>query len=138
MLKLFNLSSGFVDLVPSDQTLQQLKNAGGFRLLDKEDADSIMLYDQQVRLYLKAETTGFQQKQYEIRTLQEQLLNYGSGIGAQTATLMFTDDKKLLNRYFNALSGYRDFCYLQSGFLKKLKQEASSLLTYFKDKYHFK
>src|SRR5215813_4842648 len=37
--------SGFPDFVYTDRTLQQLKNAGGLRLLDNNDADSITIYD---------------------------------------------------------------------------------------------
>ncbi len=38
-------SIDFPDLINADRTLQQLKNSGGLRLLKKEDADSILLYD---------------------------------------------------------------------------------------------
>ena len=138
MLELFNSSDGFIDLVTADQTLQQLKNAGGFRLLSKEDADSILSYDQQIRLYIKAETTGFQQKQYEIRQLMEQLLNYGSDVEDRTSIKIFIDDKKIVNRYFNSLFNYEAFCSFQCDFQKRLKQKASGMIEYFKTKYHLK
>ena len=132
MLELFNNSYGYIDLVTSDQTLLQLKNAGGFRLLNKEDADSILLYDKKIRAYLMIETTGFQQKQYEIRVLMAELRNYGE-IGQK----VFTNDKKLLNKYFNTLKAYERYCFGQLLRLKELKQQANSILGYFKTKYNF-
>src|SRR4030095_1777270 len=41
---LFFHSKNFDDLIYTDGTLQQLKNAGGFRLLPKNDVDSILYY----------------------------------------------------------------------------------------------
>src|SRR5438309_7371916 len=48
LLKLINLSGGFTDLITNDQTIQQLKNSGNFRLLSQADTDSILLYDKMV------------------------------------------------------------------------------------------
>ena len=132
MLELFSASRGYIDLVNSDQTLLQLKNAGGFRLLSKADADSILHYDKQIRAYLMVETTGFQQKQIEIRVLIEELLNYGN-----TEQKVFTDDKKLLNRFFNCLRTYEFYCFSLHRRLKDIKQKAIGLIAYFKTKYNF-
>ena len=133
MLELFSFCKGYIDLVTSDQTLLQLKNAGGFRLLSKEDVDSILHYDKRVRAYLMVETTGFQQKQIEIRVLMEELQNYGD-----TEQKVFTDDKKLLNRYFNCLRFYEGYCSALLSRLKGLKQKAKRIIAYFKTKYDFK
>ena len=132
MLELFLFSRGYIDLVTSDQTLLQLKNAGGFRLLSKVDADSILLYDKKIRAYMMVETTGFQQKQIEIRVLMEELLNYGG-----TEQKIFTDDKKLLNKYFNSLRAYESYCFSLLRRLKDLKQKANGIIEYFKTKYDF-
>jgi hypothetical protein len=134
-------SVGFRDFIQSDQTLQQLKNAGGLRLLKKQDADSILLYDKQVRSYILFETTGFQQRQNELRLVMDQLLNYEeSQLSAPELpkAVFYLDDKKLLNRYFNVLSTYAIYCMLLTNELTRLKQEAVGLLTYFKNKYHYK
>ena len=41
---------GFEDFIPNDRTLQQLKNAGGMRLIrNKEISDSIMQYDKMIK-----------------------------------------------------------------------------------------
>jgi len=76
LVSLFDHSFGFPDLINADQTLLQLKNAGGLRLLNKEDADSILLYDKKIRIYIKNETTGFQETQTDIRNFIHSLLNY--------------------------------------------------------------
>ena len=54
-----NLSSimGFPDFIYTDGTIQQLKNSGGFRLIENHDAtDSIMAYDAAVKKALIYET----------------------------------------------------------------------------------
>jgi hypothetical protein len=133
-------SVGFRDFIQSDQTLQQLKNAGGLRLLKKQDADSILLYDKQVRSYILFETTGFQQRQNELRLVMDQLINYEEGRlspGESMKPLFYMDDKKLINRYFNVLNSYAIYCMLLTNNLIQLKQEATGLLTYFKNKYHY-
>jgi hypothetical protein len=76
LLNLINLSRGFTDLITSDQTLQQLKNSGNFRLLRQPDTDSILLYDKMVRTFVKEETTGFQENIYNTRNTIYSLLNY--------------------------------------------------------------
>jgi hypothetical protein len=73
---IFNNSRGFTDLITSDQTLQQLKNSGNFRLLTPEDTDSILLYDKMIRTYVKEETTNFQENQYTLRNTIFSLHNY--------------------------------------------------------------
>ena len=44
----------------TDRTLRQLANAGGFRLLSKEDADSILVYESMFRQYDDFQKTIFQ------------------------------------------------------------------------------
>ena len=51
--RLIRNASGFPDMVNADQTLLQLKNAGGLRLLGKADADSILDYDKRIRFLVK-------------------------------------------------------------------------------------
>jgi hypothetical protein len=46
--------------VLTDRTLKQLANAGGYRLLNKEDADSIIGYENLYKGYLDFQTTVFQ------------------------------------------------------------------------------
>ena len=56
-------SLSFLDMINSDRTITQLKNAGGLRLLKKEDADKILSYDNLLRTYKIYESTGHQSVQ---------------------------------------------------------------------------
>ena len=138
LLDLINLSRGYTDLITSDQTLQQLKNSGNFRLLRQADTDSILLYDKMVRTFLKEETTGFQENIYNTRIVIYSLLDYEHttrGKEDTKVTALVADNKELLNKFFNLLD---DNVWRRERFLKLLillKQKAISILTYFKNEY---
>ncbi len=68
----------FPDMINTDGTLIQLKNAGGLRLLKKADADSILLYDNLLRIYKSEETSGVQEMQTALRQTITMLGNYES------------------------------------------------------------
>jgi hypothetical protein len=133
-------SNVFPDMIYTDRTLMQLKNAGGLRLLKKADADSILLYDNLLRQYKTYETTGFQQIQYDLRETFSLLRNYetwkdtthSSGVFA-----MYSNNKELLNKYFNQLSMYSNFSKARMNDLLKLKKRNAELIQYFKTKYHY-
>ncbi|MDB5232467.1 MAG: hypothetical protein JWN76_3272 [Chitinophagaceae bacterium] len=135
---LIELSRGFTDLITSDQTLQQLKNSGSFRLLSQQDADSLLLYDKMVRTFIKRETTGFQENIYNLRNTMYSLLNYeevskSNGDGGKP--ILVSDNKQLLNRFFNLLD---DNVWRRQSNLKALlllKQKATSVIIYFQNKY---
>jgi hypothetical protein len=74
LANLFLNSIQFSDLIFTDRTIQQLKNAGGLRLLKKEDADSIMEYDNMLQLHMRRETTGFQNLQNTVRNAIQSLM----------------------------------------------------------------
>ena len=67
LLNMIKESQTFSNVTFADGTLGQLKNAGGFRLLNKEDRDSIISYDKLIDNYLNWESTGFQFQFPEIR-----------------------------------------------------------------------
>ena len=137
--KLFNNSSHFPDMVYTDRTLQQLKNSGGLRLLSTADADSILLYDNMLKLYTRAETTSFQETQTAIRNTLYSLVNYQrTRPGFAGTFLLVTDYKELLNRFFNQLEKYSSYCIANIDDIAKLKLKATSLISYFKTKYHLK
>jgi hypothetical protein len=132
-------SENFPDLIYSDGTLQQLKNAGGLRLLDKADADSILTYDNLLKRYQKSETTSFQETQTAIRNTLYSLLNYRSNKNEDPeASFLFSGDRDLMNRYFNQLRKYTEYCQYNIDDIQELKQKAGTLIQYFKIKYHFK
>ncbi len=133
-------SFDFPDMVYTDRTLQQLKNAGGLRLLKAADADSILLYDNLLRKYKAAETSGFQEVQSEIRNTFYALVNYESWQDTLNTSTLFTlygNNKELLNRYFNQLRMYSLWCRARLNDLQKLRKRNAELIAYFKAKYHY-
>jgi len=136
---------GYEDLIYTDRTLQQLKNAGGLRLLEEEDADSIIIYDQLLRYLLKVEGSSLQEMQTRVRNTRNSVFAYseimemGWAKGAQPekANLASTD-KELLNRFFNEVMVYRFACRFQFRQTIKLREKAVALIRFYSEKYHLK
>ncbi len=140
IVNLINHAYGFPDLVTEDRTLIQLKNAGGLRLIKKVDADSILSYDRLIREHVKGETTGFQETQYQLRDVMVSLTNYANWkIIADTGSVpfLYADNPDLINSFFVLLQNYRGGCRNFKKRLEELKQKATTLVIYFKNKYHF-
>jgi hypothetical protein len=139
-------SLSFIKLVNTERTLQQLKNAGGMRMLKKEDADSIYAYDNKLRRYLGFEETLFQERQTNLRNEYIELLNYpgmmairfpaDSFSGSKRKQLLFSADEKQLNKLFNQLSEYTQGVTTRLRLLTSLYMAASQMLNYFNSKYH--
>jgi hypothetical protein len=140
MAQLIKNCQGFPDFVNADQTLLQLKNAGGLRLLKKADADSILEYDKQVRFFIKFETTGYQERQYRIRELLYTIRNY-KNIDLNNANpnipILITNEPEKINQFFVMLNEYATASNTHLQTLKDLKISAAGLIDYFKNKYHF-
>jgi len=130
-------------------TLQQLKNAGGYRLLDKEDRDSIMSYDNRTQGYKDYESTVFQETQDMVRSTLSMLGDFmankflypglaGPDSSQAELPLLFSDDKVLLNKYFNDIFRYRAVTQGQIGQLGNLMTKASVIIEYLNKKYHLK
>ena len=131
----------FHDLINTDRTLQQLKNAGGLRLLKEADADSILVYDIMLRDYMRQETTGFQDIQNKMREIIYNMVNYKnlkSEKKDSSASFLYSANPELLNRFFVSLKYYSDYCLLNMQHIIEIKQKAIDLIEYFKNKYHFK
>jgi hypothetical protein len=131
----------FPDLINADQTLQQLKNAGGLRLLKDADADSILIYDKMMRNFKQQETTGFQDIQNKMREIICHLVNYKNirgGNGGTSAPFFFTSNEELVNNFFVTLNYYSLYCHINMQNIKALKQKGADLIVYFKKKYRFK
>jgi hypothetical protein len=127
----------------TDGTLQQLKNAGGFRLLSKSDKDSIASYDRAVRAFQNFESTIFQQRQDIVRDIFVKLINFraeptlypDSLANYGKSPLLYSTDKGLVNEYFNDLLLYRRAIGTQVSQLDKLSKRAAHLIKYFDNKY---
>ena len=136
----------------TDRTLKQLANAGGFRLLPKQDADSIVGYENDCNNNHDFETTLFQPAQDNVRNTFNELVGFSANIklfknvsedpnlykNKSELPLLFADNKTLLNKYFNQLLLYIRVTVRHRIQLMDLKQHAISLLNYFKNKYHLK
>src|SRR5665213_2559952 len=147
----FNMKMDF-----SDGTLQQLKNAGGFRLLNVQDKDSIIAYDIAERHFADFESTVFQQQQDNIRNTYAVAGNYKSNLmlfpdwgdnpnfmalpdsGKSDARIpvLFSGDKGMLNKYFNNLFTYRRAFVGHIIQIRKIKNQATGLIKYFEHKYN--
>lgn len=133
-------SLSFLDMINSDRTITQLKNAGGLRLLKKEDADKILSYDNLLRTYKIYESTGLQSIQYELRATAVSLRDYKQWkdtTNKPQVVSVFANNKELLNKYFNQLSIYRDYCNVRLNQLILIKKTNAELIEYFKAKYHY-
>ncbi|HEX5654085.1 MAG TPA: hypothetical protein VFX58_13485 [Chitinophagaceae bacterium] len=136
---------GFQDLIYTDRTLQQLKNSGGLRLIEEEDADSIIVYDQLLRYLLKVETSSLQETQTRVRESRNSVFAYSArtesewekGVEPENVAL-FSADPALLNRFFNEVMVYRFACRFQLRQTIKLKQKAIGLIRFYTEKHHFK
>jgi hypothetical protein len=138
-------TTGFADLIYTDRTLEQLKNAGGLRLLEEEDADSIIKYDAFLRFVLKTESTSMQPKATEVRNTRNAAFAFSEIMDTTFGKAMMpeklevvTKDKELLNRFFNEVLMYRSACGYMSGLIIRLRTRAVSLIKFYTEKYHLK
>jgi hypothetical protein len=136
----------------TDRTLRQLANAGGFRLLQNDDADSILAYESLFKQYVNFESTSFQQAQDNVRNTLNVLADFKVNAPLQSSSsiqqaidtskgilqgpLLFSDDRALLNKWFNELMIYLRATNAQRNILGELKEKAAKLITFYKNKHH--
>lgn len=155
MLDLIKHSSINRPFMRTERTLKQLANAGGFRLLRPEDADSIVAYDKTFNDFQDFQGTVFQGAQNNVRNTFNTLGNFkanlpmfkpreGSAINTESFSpegikhpILFSGDKNLLNKYFNELLLYYRVTYNHKRMLLELKEQQIRLIAYFRNKYHF-
>jgi hypothetical protein len=135
----------------TDRTLRQLANAGGFRLLSKEDADSILVYESMFRQYDNFQMTIFQGAQDNVRNTLNLLADFKVNFPLQNPApwwgkdttrtnpngpLLFTNDRVLLNKWFNELALYLRITKAQRNLLSDLRDKAIHLMVFYKDEHH--
>jgi len=136
----------------ADRTLRHLANTGGYRLLKKEDADRIIAYESSFRQYANFESTSFQQAQDNVRNTLNEPADFKVNVLLQSAStlqqeidtskgiangpLSFSDDRALLNKWFNELAVYRRTTKTRQNILSNLKATATNLIIYHKNKHH--
>jgi hypothetical protein len=125
--------------------MQQLKNAGGFRLLNEVDKDSIVAFDHAVRAFQNFESTMFQQRQDIVRDVYVKLINFkaepmlhpgAAKTVAAAIPLFYSNDKLLINEYFNDLTLYKRVINYQLGAVQRFKKRETGLIRYFENKYN--
>ena len=137
----------------NDRTLRQLANAGGFRLLKRDDADSILGYESLYKGYQDFQATVFQEAQDNVRNTLNLLADFRVLSPKQNSVslitnidtsntelhgpLLFSDDRVLLNKWFNELSLYLRVTHGQQNLLAVFKDKATGLIEFYKNKYHF-
>lgn len=149
LIKNSRSNKGFV---LTGRTLQQLANAGGYRLLAKEDADSISAYENAYKGYLDFQTTVFQSAQDNVRNTLNRFADFRIIAPVQLTTstmagdtierklngpLLFTKDRSLVNQWFNELALYLRTINGQLNIMLQIKERAKGLLLYYNNKYHF-
>ncbi|MBS1918109.1 MAG: hypothetical protein JST87_17700 [Bacteroidetes bacterium] len=140
---IIDATTGFADLVYTDRTLEQLKNAGGLRLLEEEDADSIIKYDAFLRFVLKTENTSMQVKATEVKNTRNAVFifseimdtTFGKTVMPEKLEV-FTKDKILLNKFFNEALMYRSTCVYMDLLITLLRGKAVRLINFYTEKYH--
>jgi hypothetical protein len=153
MLDLIKNSSINRPFMMTERTLNQLYNAGGFRLLKKEDADSIVAYQKEYLNFIDFQSTVFQKTQDDVRTLFDEVINFNANVqmfspkGGRLISsfddqdisepILFSKDPSALNRYFNKLQLYYRVTYNHKVILLNLKEFQIRLLKYFDNKYRF-
>jgi len=146
----FSDASWFYKFFPVDRTMQQLKNAGGMRLLRNITAvDSILAYDRETKfIQIHIETSLYKNAQ-NLKDLEYKLYDFsliaGWGQGKSRSTLqypvsasMLSYDAFLLSEYKNKLiDAQRDYAS-QYNYLFNLKSRAERLIELLKKEYHLK
>ena len=140
---------GYKDFIPTDKTLQQLKNSGGLRLIrNRKAVDGISLYDSRLKDHdiatadlrdvfgdvdrLLSEIFDNQQLDEDKKVMSiEQLEKTGK-------KYLLKEDNATLGKFYNRISGYRFLKKLVYTRLVALKQRAIDLMALLKKEYHLK
>ena len=131
----------FTDFIYTDRTIQQLKNAGGLRLIsDKDVSDSIIDYDALVRQeFIHQEVLEINQAKSieavrsEVDFLSFSLLYPGKDERAVKPVLLATD-KAAIDNLFNALWVFKSTLRGQNHYITNLDAKATRLIYYLEKK----
>ena len=118
----------------------------------KEDADSILAYESLFIQYQNFESTIFQESQDNVRNTLNELADFKvlypmrSGVAILTnidpsdavlkGPLLFSNDKVLMNKWFNELTMYLRVTNAQRNLLIVFRNKAVGLIEYYKQKHH--
>ncbi len=127
---------GFPDFVYTDKTLQELKNAGGLRLIsEKSVRDSIIEYDTWVSRELIHQQTMeiFQQKAVDAT---EAMINFSafsklSRLRPNNVRIeLLQKDQQAIDHYFNMLISFKKSVRSQIHYLELLQSKATGMIEF--------
>lgn len=143
------VGGGFPDFYQSDRTIQQLKNAGGMRLiLDETVTLGIINYDASVKDYsLEATILEKEQEKYQDEVLKVWSVNKmfkDAGVNSWVKTwktgvhnnYWITKDPLAFEHLFNKLANYKDAASRMEQYSKTVKTNAIHLIELLKKEYH--
>ena len=138
----------------NNRTVQQLKNSGVFRLVrDNNVAASILKYDNfqnsiMLTQYVDLKNTMYAYKDIEARAIHYKDLNVVNGkskafenfdpadFAADGKHPFITQDKDLINHYYDKLFIHDTLCHVFLLNIKYAKEEATKLITLIENEYH--
>ncbi|HWC53635.1 MAG TPA: hypothetical protein VG676_08640 [Chitinophagaceae bacterium] len=138
--------AGFPDFVYTDRTIQQLKNAGGLRLItNKAVADSIIIYDGMVRRQLIHQDAleGLQQKSIDAIKSMIDFHSFNAIYMGEPRSFVLPEmndihllqtGKEAIDNFFNTLLVFKANLKSQLNWMKQLKKMATGLILYLSDK----
>ncbi len=138
---------GWKDFIATDKTMEQLKYAGGMRLIRKRKvADAIAGYDALLRKY-KADLQELNLAFSKVDDKLGQIINFHGLDMAQrsmttgeleTGNYLLRSDPPTLGEYYNRIWVYRYLRHLTVGNMKSLHTAASDLISLLNSTYHLK
>ena len=142
----FNIFSLYV-FFQTDRTLQQLKNAGGLRLIRKQAAsDSIISYDNMVK-EVGEQRDDLHDTNRGASSLALQIFDFSSSNNPyinrtlvtkpEKVNLLTTDPAKL-GEFFNTVLGFKITSIIYCNLLEILKNDAERLVIFLKKEYSLK
>jgi len=137
----FEILHGYPDFIYTDQTMQQLKNAGGLRLIrNKPVIDSIVAYDAAVRDILIEETVNDGYFAHLTDFANDQLSYHRTMNVAKESTSKETDywinyDPKEMERLYNLIYKYRDEITDFILYLGNLKRQGANMILFLNNEY---
>jgi hypothetical protein len=135
-------SFGFPDFIYTDRTIQQVKIAGGLKLIhNKSIADSILFYDSKVKADL-IHQEGMEK--FEQETINAHISMVGfkqfsklyskNYLQASPVVKLLTGDTREINSYFNRIWVFKSNCLGQLNRLKYLRMTAARLIIFLQEK----
>ena len=139
--------SGYPDFVYTDRTMQQLKNAGGLRLIRNVTAsDSIVDYDANIRdLFIEESSVTFYydrihdqaNKVFNFRKFDSLLLHKkNDDLERERTDFWLTNNVAELEQLYNQIREYRNTIFSYAKYRVRLQQKAGRLIDLLKREYH--